>query len=75
MEQKKTIKCPTVVNDYNKYMGGVDKADQLRALYNINRKSKKWWHRLFWGVIDIIFVNSFVINKKLNESKLTVLQF
>lgn len=72
---KKTIKCPTVVNDYNKYMGGVDKADQLRALYNINRKSKKWWHRLFWGVIDIIFVNSFVINNKLSESKLTVLQF
>ncbi|XP_060855513.1 piggyBac transposable element-derived protein 3-like [Metopolophium dirhodum] len=55
---KKNIKCPTIVNDYNKYMGGVDKADQLRALYNVYRKSKKWWHRLFWGVIDIIFSSS-----------------
>jgi len=38
-------------------------------------KSKKWWHRLFWGIMDIVFVNSFVINNELNNSKLSVKQF
>jgi len=38
---KKTIKCLTVVNNYKKYIGKVENVDQLRALYNINRKSKK----------------------------------
>lgn len=72
---KKIIKCPLVTKDYNTFMGGVDKADQLRALYNVDRKSKKWWHRLFWGIIDIVFVNSFVINNELNNTKLTVKQY
>lgn len=46
-------------------MGGVDHADQLRLrmTYGVNRKSKKWWHRIFWGLLDIMFVNSYVIYK------------
>lgn len=72
---KKVIKCPLVIKDYNTFMGGVDKADQLRALYNVNKKSNKWWHRLFQGIIDIVFVNSFVINNELNDTKLSVKQF
>lgn len=55
------IKCLASVSDYNKYMGGVDHADRLRALYNIERKSRKWWHRLFFGLLDIMFVNSYVV--------------
>jgi len=33
------------VKDYNENMGFVDKADMLKALYEVNRKSRKWWHR------------------------------
>lgn len=71
---KTVVSCPPVVRDYNKYMGGVDLADRLRALYNVNRKSKKWWQRLFWGLLDITFVNSYVIYCQLHE-KVTVLEF
>ncbi|CAB3225786.1 unnamed protein product [Arctia plantaginis] len=42
---KSAIICPMAVKDYNSYMGGVDTADRLRALYCIDRKSPKWWHR------------------------------
>lgn len=52
---KKVINCPQIINDYNKYMGGVDKADQLRALYNVDRKSKKRWRRLS-GVYWVLFL-------------------
>ena len=56
-----SISCPNPIKDYNKYMGGVDHADRLRALYNVDRKSKKWWLRIFWGLLDITFVNAYVI--------------
>jgi len=72
---KLTVTCPAVIKDYNKYMGGVDKADQLRALYCVNRKSHKWWHRLFWGILDILFVNSYIINNSFNNIKMPVKQF
>ncbi|KAF2350776.1 PiggyBac transposable element-derived protein [Trinorchestia longiramus] len=44
---KLTVTCPSVVTDYNKHMGGVDKHDMMKQLYGSDRKSKKWWHRLF----------------------------
>ncbi|CAG9566605.1 unnamed protein product [Danaus chrysippus] len=64
---KSAITCPIAVKDYNMYMGGVDTADRLRALYCIDRKSPKWWHRLFWGLLDIVFVNAYVIHGLIME--------
>ncbi|CAK1582657.1 unnamed protein product [Parnassius mnemosyne] len=71
---KTTVTCPMAVKHYNSYMGGVDTADRLRALYCIDRKSPKWWHRLFWGLLDIAFVNAFVIHGLIFE-KTTVKDF
>ncbi|XP_046685568.1 piggyBac transposable element-derived protein 3-like [Homalodisca vitripennis] len=68
------VPCPTVVFDYNKGMGGVDLADRYRALYCVDRKSRKWWHRLFFWMLDIAFVNAFVIYCQLFE-KVSVLEF
>ncbi|KAG5900222.1 hypothetical protein JTB14_008104 [Gonioctena quinquepunctata] len=70
------VNGPEVVEDYNKFMGGVDYHDQLRQCYSIDRRSKKWWHRIFWGCIEITFVNAYVIYKKIrDEPKMTVLAF
>lgn len=59
----KSINCPMMVHDYNKNMGYVDKADQLRSTYSINRKARKWWPRIFWFLIDTTVVNAFIIYK------------
>lgn len=66
---KSIVTCPIAVKDYNAYMGGVDMADRLRALYCVDRKSPKWWHRLFWGVLDIAFVNAYVIHGLIFEKR------
>lgn len=41
------VNCPSVVRDYNKHMGYVDKSDMLKSVYEINRKSKKCWYKIF----------------------------
>ncbi|KRY17099.1 Armadillo repeat-containing protein 8, partial [Trichinella patagoniensis] len=41
------VSCPAIVNEYNKYMGGVDLARMLRALYPIDHRSRKWYRRIF----------------------------
>ncbi|XP_071486003.1 piggyBac transposable element-derived protein 3-like [Diadema antillarum] len=58
---KKEVKCPIAIADYNENMGDVDKADMLRTLDRVNQKSMKWWHRIFWGILDITFVNAYVV--------------
>ena len=73
--QKLTVKCPRVASDYNKHMGGVDKHDMLRQIYGIDRKSVKWWHRLFFGLLDMAVVNAFIIYRESTGSSLSLLDF
>lgn len=75
------VDCPESVAEYNRYMGGVDKFDQLLAAYPITWKSKRWWLRVFYYCIDASIVNSYILYKtklkELNNGKkpLTHLQF
>lgn len=72
--RKTIVPCPKVVKDYNENMGGVDKHDMLRQLYGMDRKSKKWWHRLFFGLFDMAIVNAYVVYKE-NGENLPLLEF
>ena len=38
-----TVPIPKSISMYNKYMGGVDHADQLRSYYMWNMKSRKYY--------------------------------
>lgn len=55
------IDCPVIISDYNKYMGGVDLADQAMCYYSVGRKTMKWWRRVFWRWHDQAITNAFVI--------------
>lgn len=70
------IKCPTAISTYNRNMGYVDKFDQLKALYEIDRKSKKWWHRIFFYFLDVAIINSYILLKMLTDGEInTAKQF
>ena len=58
-----SIPCPQSVRDYNTYMGGVDLADARRKSYSCSRRSKKWWHRLFYFLVDITMVNGYLLHQ------------
>ena len=70
------ITCPQPLADYNRNMAFVDKADMLKSTYEIDRKSKKWWHRIFFNFIYVAVVNSYILFKQRSEgSTLTVKDF
>ena len=56
--QVMSISVPTAVKDYNSYRGGVDNVDQRMAYYSIPRKSRRWWPRLAWWLIDAAISNA-----------------
>lgn len=69
------ITCPVAVADYNSNMNCVDKFDQMKAAYEIDRKSRKWWHRIFFYLLDTCVVNASILYKKLNLPPKTMKQF
>ena len=73
--EKVTITCPQVVKDYNLNMGGVDKHNIQRQLYEINRKSMKWWHRLLFGLLDTAVVNTYVVHDASRSNSFYSLSF
>ena len=55
---KRPLPCPTMINDYNMYMGGVDLTDQHLSYYSVTtRKTLKWWKKCFWRLLDICIVD------------------
>ena len=64
---------PTVILEYTKYMGGVDRADQYCGCYGFTRRSYKWWKKLFFWLLEVAVVNSYILyslDKKESGEKL-----
>ena len=55
---------PTIVAEYNQYMLGVDKMDQLVSYYSFLHKSVKWWRKVFFGSLEVATVNSYILYKE-----------
>ena len=71
------MKKPTAIEEYNKYMSGVDRLDQFLSYYNFNRRTNKWWRKAFFCLLDVAIYNSFVLYSKSKQDhrKLSFLQF
>jgi hypothetical protein len=58
------VPCPAIVQKYNKHMGGVDLLDSLIGLYRTKIKSKKWYLRVFFHLLDMMIVNAWLLYRK-----------
>jgi len=52
---------PVAICDYNKHMGGVDVSNQYISPYSFIRKSKKWWRKMFFWLLEVAVVNTFIL--------------
>ena len=55
------IPRPIPIEQYNQFMGGVDKPDQYLAYHNVLHKTVRYWKTLFYHMIDVAVVNAFVL--------------
>ena len=53
---------PRDVEDYNVYMGFVDKSDRMVNSYGIARRTWKWTKKLFFH-LDMTILNALLIHK------------
>ena len=58
---REEISKPHVVEQYNTYMGGVDKSDQLLSYYGFSHRTVKWWRRAFYHLLDEANVNAYIL--------------
>jgi hypothetical protein len=73
---RSSVSCPESVQRYNSYMGGVDMFDARRKTYSCSRKSRKWWLRLFYFLLDAAVTNAYILYKESNHTPaLTMKEF
>lgn len=70
-KEKKTVEvdCPHVITEYNRHMGGVDLLDSFMGRYKIQLKSRKWYMRIFYHLLDLVLVNSWLLYKRALSKK------
>ena len=55
------VRKPTMIAEYNTYMGGVDIADQLVTYYGFSHCCRKWWKRVFFHLLEVCMVNAYIM--------------
>ena len=71
-----TVYKPSIVTDYNRHMGGVDKVDQqLHGLHTL-RKSYEWYKKLAFRLISQTILNAHkIFQMETGKNEVTFLQF
>lgn len=67
--KKIDITCPDIVKTYRYLMGGVDLADKMSTLYELDRKSTKWWRKVFFRLMMTCAVNAWIIHAETNHPR------
>ena len=72
-----------MIHDYNQNMGGVDRNDQMILYYGYSHRfaiklcyrSKKWWKRIFFHILDLAVVNANILYNETAQKPLKHLEF
>ena len=52
------VACPSAVVLYNRYMGGVDRNDQIRQYYHVRSRGRKYYRYIFWFLFETCVANA-----------------
>ena len=55
------MKKPKMINQYNSFMNEIDKCDKLLSSYSTQRKTRKWWKKLFVRPVELTIMDSMVV--------------
>ena len=70
------MNCPEAVLEYTKRMGGVDRLDERRGRYSVSRRSRRWWLRIFYFLVDCCVVDAHILYNSVHPGEtITMLEF
>jgi len=69
-EHGNTIK-PAIVADYIRHMEHVDNADRMANSYTASRRTRKWTKKLFFHLLDLAIVNSYILLSSCGGKKIS----
>jgi hypothetical protein len=52
---------PEIIQDYNRHVGYVNLGDRMTNSYSIQRQTWKWTKKLFFHLLDMTILNSFLL--------------
>jgi len=58
------IRRPSCIIDYDKYMGAVDRCDQMITYPAFKRRTLKWWKKVFFHMLMMATLNSYLLYKE-----------
>lgn len=66
-----STKKPDVVLNYTKHMGAVDRSDHFISSYQFMRRTRKWYRKMFFWLLEVAIVNSYILYRsvQINSGK------
>lgn len=74
-KKKIEISRPFAVQEYNNFMGGVDMMDRMIAHYPHGFENRKWYLRIFFHLVNMAIVNSWILYRKSVDGNMSLLKF
>ena len=68
---KEPIVKLSAVHNYNKFMGAVNRSDQMVTCNAFKRRTLKWWKKAFFHLYMLSILNSYIIHKATSGKKLS----
>lgn len=62
---------PSLINEYNLHMGGVDSKDKSIYHSTCTRATKKYWKKIFENFLDMALLNSYILYLKNTDQPMT----
>ena len=65
-DSKDKVTYPSLIQEYNQFMGGVNLSDQMKVTYKVDLRSKFCFYlRVFFDFLDIAILNSKIVYNKI----------
>jgi len=68
---KKQVLIPSAVQDFNIHMRGVDIFNKMKTFYYYDHSFWKWWKTIFVFLLEVSIINSYILFKEYNKSKIS----
>jgi len=62
--EEQQVPCPKVVQVCNQHMAGVDLLESLIGAHRTKIRSQKWYHRVFFHLVDLSVVNAWLLYRR-----------